>query len=84
LKAKLRELPEARYQREKEQWFFHESSWYMRHDNGYDDGCNNGEYIGECRHYPKFGRIEDEDIIQRHREWEEGYRKRNAIINIEL
>ena len=81
MKAKLRELPEARYQREKEQWFFHESSWYMRHDNGYDgQGCNNGEYIGECRHYPKFGRIEDEDVIQRHREWEEGYRKRNAII----
>jgi hypothetical protein len=33
----------------------------------------------ECIYYPKFGRIEDEEVIQRHKEIEEGYRKRNAL-----
>jgi hypothetical protein len=71
--------PEDRYQQKKEAWYFHESSWYMRHDNGYDgQGCNNGECIPECRYYPKFGRIEDEEVIQRHKEVEECYR--NAML----
>ena len=80
LKMNLRVPPEDRYQHKKEAWYFHESSWYMRHNNGYDGhGCNNGKCIPECRYYPKFGRIEDEEVIQRHKEIEEGYRKRNAL-----
>jgi hypothetical protein len=52
----------------------------MRHDKDYDGyGCNNGECIPECRYYPKFGRIEDEEVIQRHKEIEECYRKRDAL-----
>ncbi len=40
----------------------------MRHNNGYDgQGCNNGKCISECRYYPKFGRVEDEEVIQRHK-----------------
>jgi hypothetical protein len=81
LKMNLMISPEDRYQRKKKAWYFHESSWCMRHNNGYDGhGCNNGECIPECRYYPKFGRIEDEEVIQRHKEIEECYRKRNAII----
>jgi hypothetical protein len=52
LKMNLRISREERYQRNKEAWHFHESSWYMRHDNGYDGhGCNNGKCIPECRYY---------------------------------
>jgi hypothetical protein len=53
----------------------------MRHDNGYDgQGCNNGECVPECRYYPKFDRIEDEEVIRMHKEIEEDYRKCDAII----
>ena len=81
----LRVHPEERYQHKKEAWYFHESSWYMRRrdgiENGYDGyGCNNGKCVPECRYYPKYGRIEDEEVIQRHKEIEEGYRKRSALI----
>jgi len=81
LKMNLRVNPEDRYQDKKKAWYFHKSSWCMRHDNGYDgQGCNNGKCIPECRYYPKFGRIEDEEVIQRHKEIEEDYRKLNALI----
>jgi hypothetical protein len=80
LKMNLRVDPEDRYQDKKKAWYFHESSWYMRHNNGYDGyGCNNGKCIPECRYYPEIGRIEDEEVSQRHKEVEEGYRKRNAL-----
>ena len=81
LKINLRLSPEERYQFEKKAWYFHQSSWYIRHDSGYDgQGCNNGECIPECRYYPKFGRIEDEEVIQRHNEIEEHYRKCGVIM----
>ena len=82
----LRVHPEERYQHKKEAWYFHESSWYMRQgrdgiESGYDGyGCNNGKCVPECRYYPEYGRIEDEEVIQRHKEIEEGYRKRSALI----
>jgi hypothetical protein len=80
LKMNLRTSPEDRYEDKKKAWYFHESSWYMHRSNCYDGhGCNNGQCIPECRYYPKFGRIEDEEVIQRHKEFEEGYRKHNAI-----
>jgi hypothetical protein len=69
--------PEQRYQDKKEHWYFHESSWYMRGANGYDEqGCNSSE----CRFYPQTGRIKDSEVIQKHRELEERYRKNNAIV----
>jgi hypothetical protein len=80
LKMNLRISPEERYQHKKDAWYFHESSWCMRHNNGYDGhGCNNGECVPECRYYPEFGRIEDEEFIHRHKEIEERYRNRNAL-----
>ena len=80
LKMNLRMSPKDRYQFEKKAWYFHKSSWCMRHDNGYDGhGCNNGECIPECWYYPKIGRIEDEEVIQRHKEIEECYRKRKTL-----
>ena len=55
---------EALYQMKKKAWYFHESSWYMRHNNGYDGfGCNNGVCVPECRYYPEEGRIEDEEVL---------------------
>jgi hypothetical protein len=49
-------------------------------ESGYDGyGCKNGVCVPKCRYYPEYGRIEDE-VIQRHKEIEERYRKRNAII----
>ena len=36
LKVNLRTSSEERYQRSKEAWYFHESSWYIRHNNDYD------------------------------------------------
>jgi hypothetical protein len=41
----------------------------LRHDNGYDGrGCNNGKCVPECSYYPGYGRIEDEEVIHRHKE----------------
>ena len=79
-KMNLRSSPEDRYQHKKKAWYFHESSWCVRHDNGYDgQGCNDGKCVPECRYYPKFGRIEDEEVIQRHKDIEERYRNRKSL-----
>lgn len=57
--------PEERYQKLKKAWYFHDSSWYMRHDKGYDGyGCN--QFTGcipECRYYAEEGRIEDKEVL---------------------
>ena len=67
LKRKLRVTPEARYQREKRNQYWHESSYYNRGLEAYDGyGCYNGECIPSCRFYPEFGVIEDEEIIEDH------------------
>lgn len=45
-------MEEANYQRMKEAWDFHDSSWYMRGTNGYDDKGSN-DYTGcipECEY----------------------------------
>lgn len=51
---------EERYQMFKENWFFHDSSWYMRGLEAYDGhGCN--QFTGcvpQCRCYPQEGRIQ--------------------------
>jgi hypothetical protein len=86
LKAKLRVHPEQRYQDQKKEPWFHESSWNKRGVNGYDgQGCNQfTSCVPECRYYQETGRIEDEEVIQEHKEVEEHYRKRNAIVNIDI
>ena len=49
--------------------------------SGYDGkGCNNGVCVPECRYYSEYGRIEDEEVIQRHREAEERHRKENTMV----
>jgi hypothetical protein len=81
LKRKLRMTPEQRYQREKQHWYWHESRWYWRGVNGYDAyGCNNGKCIPECRFYPEYGRIEDEEVIENHNKLVEYHRQKNAIV----
>jgi hypothetical protein len=83
LRQQLKVSPEERYQHGKYHWYSHPSSWYKRvPHNGYDGkGCN--QYTGcipECRFYPETGRIEDSEVIQKHREREKRYRDNNAIV----
>jgi hypothetical protein len=82
LKAQLKVSPDQRYQSIKKEWYFHKSSWYMRDQSkGYDGhGCNNGQCVPECRYYPEYRRIEDEEVIAAHNKWVESYRQRNAIV----
>lgn len=57
------EQERALYQRYKGNWFFHSSSWYMNHDNGFKgEGCNHTGCISECPFFPKSGRIRDNTI----------------------
>jgi hypothetical protein len=87
MKKKLRIPAEERYQHNKNNWFFHESSYCYRGLEKYDgQGCNAFTgCIPECRYYQKYGRIEDEEIIQDFRELEESYRKENKLVdNIEI
>jgi hypothetical protein len=86
LKSKLRTPPEQRYQDRKQDWFFHESSYSHRGLEAYDgQGCNGFTgCVPECRYFLQFGRIEDDEVIAEHRAVEEDYRKRNAIINIDI
>ena len=84
LKLALKVPHEERYQIEKCEWTLHESSWYKRNNGkgGYDGyGCNDGVCIPECRYYPKYGRVEDEEVIEWHRKWVESYRQVNAIVD---
>jgi hypothetical protein len=96
LKQKLKVSPEERYQHEKEHWYRHELSYFdqKRDDNGKfvdiikEYGCGRestkreegGCCVPECRYYLRYGRIEDEEVIQRHKEWEQRYRDKNAIV----
>ena len=73
LKSKLRRSPEQRYQDKKAAWEFHDS-----------DACTNLQCVPNCRYYLEYGRIEDSEIIEDHNKLVEHYRKKNAIIDIEL
>jgi hypothetical protein len=81
LRRQLKVSPEQRYQHGKYHWYSHPSSWYKRvPHNGYDGfGCTGQSCIPECRFYPETGRIEDSEL-QKHREYEQGFRKNNAIV----
>ena len=77
----LKRKPEERYQRQKQHWYWHESSWYWRGVNGYDVyGCNDGKCIPICRFYPEYRRIEDEEVIEKHNKVVESYRHKNVIV----
>jgi hypothetical protein len=58
--------PEERYQLLKKNWMSHESSWFRRGLNRYDEqGCNQFTgCISECRYYPEYGMIEDEEWLR--------------------
>jgi hypothetical protein len=82
LRQQLKVSPEDRYQHEKKHWYSHPSSWYKRVPHrGYDGkGCTGQACIPECRFYHEAGRIEDSEVIQKHREREKRYRDNNAIV----
>jgi hypothetical protein len=85
LRQQLKVSPEDRYQHKKKAWSSHPSSWYGRVPHrGYDgQGCNQftrPSCIPECRFYPEYGRIEDSEVIQEHREREKRYKDNNAIV----
>jgi hypothetical protein len=64
--------PAVRYQQDKEEWWFHPSSWYMRDVDGFDGkGCNNGVCVPECRYFAPTGRLEFEEVeaeLQKYKE----------------
>lgn len=62
--------PEVRYQRRKEYWNHHESSWTQRGINGYDgQGCNGFTgCVPECRYFAETGTITDDEVIREHEE----------------
>jgi hypothetical protein len=64
----LKISPEQRYQIKKHHWYFHESSYSMRGLEACDgQGCNGFTgCIPECRFYPEYGRIEDEEVLKRY------------------
>jgi hypothetical protein len=95
LKKELRISPEQRYQHRKTNWFFHESSYLHQtvDENGKavdiikESGCghwfNNGEQgccVPECRYYPKYGRIEYEEVIEEHNKLVKDLIQENAIV----
>lgn len=67
-----KEDPAKRYQRLKKEWYFHESSGYMRGvKNGYDgQGCHDGICVPECRYYEPEGRVEFEEVEQKIQEYD--------------
>jgi DNA-binding MarR family transcriptional regulator len=77
LKWRLRMTPEARYQREKRHYYWHDS--YVE---GSSEGCNPlyGGCIPECRFYPEYGRIEDEEVIENHNKLLEYHRQNNMLV----
>lgn len=47
------------YQRMKQAWYFHPSSWHMRHDNGDDGiGCSGLHCTPECEFFPAAGKLQ--------------------------
>lgn len=91
LKRELKISPEQRYQDKKANFLFHDLSCYMNHINDYDynddgslKGCTGEGCVPECQYYPEYGRIEDEQVIQEHKEYERYYRNKNQIINIDI
>jgi hypothetical protein len=70
---RLQDSPEQRYQREKMSPLDHDSSFLIRGLDRYDgQGCN--QFIGcveSCRFYLDIGRIEDSEIIESYRRFQQ-------------
>ena len=86
LKRTLKISPEERYQLKKSNRFFHKTSSYMLglSADDWSKGCHDDQCIPECEYYPEYGRIEDSQIIEEHREHERYYRNKNTIVNIDI
>ena len=81
LKRDLRVPPEERYQREKKNWLFHDCSSYMRDLSSFDESCCSSlRCVPECRYYPKYGRIEDAEVIEEHNKTVKELTEENAIV----
>jgi hypothetical protein len=83
LKQRLRELPEQRYQDKRPHYYWHDSppctSTPSRKNNEEECWCS-----PECRFYPKYGRIEDEEVIAENNKYIEHLRQKNWIMEIPL
>jgi hypothetical protein len=66
LKREIRKTPEVRYQEEKANFLFHDLSCYMRDLGEEDYGCTGAGCIPECKYYPEYGVISDEEVIEKH------------------
>jgi hypothetical protein len=94
LKKELRVSPEQRYQHRKANWFFHESSYLHQtvDENGKpvdiikESGCGHSDNdeqgccVPECRYYPKYGMIEDEEAIEEHNKLVKDLIQENALV----
>jgi len=95
LKMELRISPEERYQHRKGNWFFHDLSYLDQivDENGKaldiikKSGCGHwsnkreeGCCVPECRYYLKYGRIEDDEVIQEHNEMVKRHIQENTIV----
>ena len=80
LKRELRPSPEERYKLEKADFLFHGLSCYMRGLGEFDYGCTGAGCIPECRFYSATGRIEDEEVIEKHNKLVERLKQENSIV----
>ena len=84
----LRVSLEERYQHEKRNWFFHELSYLdqiVDEDGKAVDiikeyGCGHwsnkreeGCCVPECRYYFRYGRLEDDEVIEEHKKLVRGF-----------
>src|SRR5215831_15270726 len=75
-----RPSPEERYKQEKANFLFHDLSCYMRGLSDEEYGCDGAGCVPECRFYPATGRIEDEEVIEKHKELVERHKQENSIV----
>ena len=80
LKWRLRMSPEQRYQMEKSRYYFHEL--YVDGERECNPAC--GGCTPNCRFYPEYGRIEDDEVIAEHKKLVESARRDNRIVDIPL
>ena len=52
----------------------------MRRLGEYDYGCTGAGCVPECRFYPEYGRIEDEEVIEEHNKLVESFSRDNKIV----
>jgi hypothetical protein len=91
LKRELRKSPKQRYQEEKKDIVLHEL-YYLQHKDGVDHikeyGCGHPDIkefrrgcVPECRFYPEYGRIEDDEVRQTYKELGEYHMRNNTLVD---